>query len=80
MLTLVRLRGIMHVYDGAHRRFVKRNARNVAQALGETGQRTLRAMQASAEWIADHNGQERYVALCYGDNRQLARKQHSTAW
>lgn len=80
MLTLVRLRGIMHVYDGAHRRFVKRNARNVAQALGETGQRTLRAMLASAEWIADNQGRERYVARRHGENGHRARKQHSTAW
>lgn len=67
MLTLVHLRGVTHVYDSGHRRFVKKNATNVAQALGETASRSLRKMLAHTEWVADGVRKEGFVALRAGE-------------
>lgn len=73
VLALVHLRGVVHVYDGRQHRFVRKNAGNVAEALGEKDTRTLHHLLAYAEWIAEDEGRQRHTALRRDENRQRNR-------
>ena len=68
MFALVQMKGVVHVYDGQRRRFVRKNAATVAQALGEPNGRTLRAMLAHAEWGRTGKRPDHYVALRMGED------------
>lgn len=79
MPTLVHLRGVIHVYDSSRRCFVKKNAKNVARALGESGGRSLHRMLAQVEWVRSDERREHYVALRHREEARPASYSQSPA-